>query len=238
MKHRFSRDKELHGTGRKKWQSGEKRSAWLTSVPIAVFPGQFKLQPLCQEYDQEEFLEPIKPWIHYINMHWEKGKICTWFFNSLLLRLSRVIMLTYKITAWYDRVNIELTYRTSELLSCDSVQTAASDRVLHLSSCPDCSDNPAVLEQDTASQTSSGDSGDTAELAMTRKLTAVKTLPGEKRFKGNCFACDYRKSFVCSQHIKEIFGKIFAWALSFSPSAAQIKLSPCHPKVSSLWNRA
>lgn len=33
---------------------------------------------------------------------------------------------------------------------------------------------------------------------------------------------------MCSQNIKEIFSKIFA------PSAAQIKLFPCHPKVSSL----
>lgn len=111
-----------------------KGGAWLTSVPIMVFPGQLTFQPLFQECDQKSLLEPTQPWIHQINMGWMQGKICTWFFNSLLLRLSRVIMLTYKTTVWYDRVNIELTHRTSELLSCDSVQTAASERVLYLSS--------------------------------------------------------------------------------------------------------
>lgn len=45
----------------------------------------------------------------------------------------------------------------------------------------------------------------------------------------------------CSQHIKEMFGKIrnFAGALmSFASSAAEIKLFPYHPKISNLCNRA
>lgn len=153
------RVKHFTAQGAKSDNLERKEGACLTSAPINAFPGQLKLQPLGWEYDQEAFLEPIQPWIHHISHDWMKGRICTRFFSRLLLRLSRVIMLTYKITVWYDRVNIELAYRTSELLSCDSVQTAASERVLYVSSCPDCSDNPSVLEQDTAPQTSSDGSG-------------------------------------------------------------------------------
>lgn len=111
-------------------------------------------------------------------------------------------MLTQKITGWYDHVHIELTHRTSELLSCDSVQAAASERVLYFSSCPNCRGSPSVVEH-TASQNSSGDSGDTAELAGSRKLMAVWAPCLKKCFKGICFASDYWKSFLCALSTSE-----------------------------------
>lgn len=145
------------------------------------FPGQLKFQPLCQECDQKSLLEPTQPWIHQIHMGWMQGKICTWFFNSLLLMLSRVIMLTYKITFWYDRVNIELSNRTSELLSCDSVQTAASERVLYLSSWH-------CLTKQLRHCRAGHDH---------KVHGCTNTMPKEKCSKKNCSACAYRRSLLC-----------------------------------------
>lgn len=58
----------------------------------------------------------------------------------------------------------------------------------------------------------------------------VSTMP-EKVFQRDLLCKWLLKEFsVCSQHIREIFGKIFAPALSFAPSAAQIKWFPCNQK--------
>lgn len=110
--------------------------------------------------------------------------MCTWFFNSPLLRLSRVIMLTYKITIWYDRVNIELTHRTSELWFCanSSCWEGFVFKFLSYLQWQPFRAGTAQMTVETLHQKAHG---------------CENTMPKKKCFKGNCFACDYRKSFLC-----------------------------------------
>lgn len=82
------------------------------------------------------------------------------------------------------------------LPSCDSVRTAASERVLYFSSCPNCRDSPSVLGH-TASQSSSV-TGQTLQSWEQKAQGCVSTMPKEKCLKGSCSASDYRKSFLCA----------------------------------------
>lgn len=182
-------------TGRNKWQSGEEgrclahlcsqnsisRSVKIPTPLPGAGPGSTsRAQPTLDPSDQ-----------------YGLDKRQNLSFNSLLLRLSRVIMLTSKITVWYDHVHIELTHRTSELLSCDSVQTAASERVLYLSSCPSCRDNPPVLNRTVPHKPAQ----------VTVETLQSCLWPGSswlyehhnwgEVFQRELFAGSYRKSFLC-----------------------------------------